>query len=144
MASTSPIVRAEACATSTSMCRASMRRTISRPVSVRPVWSAPADIVIEEVRGCDHADAGVIEAIDVGEVAIERLCAFHAKKSRSDFGIVMAAIEVGAQSGGGADDGELAVRPRLQAAQSRSLIQGALGENCFTWRWANAPRWKAA
>ena len=40
-----------------------------------------ADVVIEEMRGRHHAESGVVEAVDVGKVAIERVCPFDSPKS---------------------------------------------------------------
>src|ERR1022692_3053849 len=109
MASTSSMVRGAACARSTSMWRASMRRTILRPLSVSPVLSTPAE---------------------EPPISLSKKCvgAINAEEAGGDGGIGAAPVEVGAQPGGGPDDGELALRAGFEIPQARCLVQGALSE----------------
>ena len=75
--SASSIVRADACATSSSTPRACIRDTISRPLRGQPVARdavrGPAERRVEEVRRRDHAHAEVRDDVDVGRVVLERV-----------------------------------------------------------------------
>ena len=82
------MVAAEACATSTIMRRASMRRTISRPAAVRPPFvdtvGRPAERVVEEVARRHHPVAGVEHDVDVGRVVVERVRALDRQQAGGD------------------------------------------------------------
>ena len=82
---TSSIVAADACATSTIRPRASISRTSSRPsvrqaALVEPMRRAAVGRV-EEVGGRDHPEAGIDERVERGQVGAERMGALDREQA---------------------------------------------------------------
>ena len=97
-------------ATSSRTPRASIRRTISRPLAVSPSCSiavrGAAEGGVEEVGRRDHPDARVGHDVHVGGVAVERVGALDREQAGRDPGVRRAVGEVGERGRRGSDHAE--------------------------------------
>ena len=118
IARTSSIVAGEACATSTSMPRASIRRIISRPAlgqaALGDAVRRAAERVVEEVARRHHPEAGVGDDLDVGRIVVERVRALDREQAGGDPGSLAPGGLVGRR--GPPLDRMIARRPSERAA----------------------------
>ena len=118
---------AEACARSSTIPRASIRRIISRPApgqaALLDAVGRAAERVVEEVARRHHPEAGVGDDLDVGRVVVERVRAFDREEARRDRRLVGAPRDVGVEVGARADQREPTIGAARHGVRPVGLVQ---------------------
>ena len=127
MASTSSTVADDACATSTSIDRASIRRIISRPASVRPPFSTPCadprERVVEEMRRASIRNPASATTSTFAGSSSSACAPSIARTPAGDARAFAAIRAVGREVGGRAQDPQPASGPGREPVRPRREVQ---------------------